>query len=335
MVASGLTETIDRSILWKKAREKKDGTLMKWPYRDEKYGRVRAKGKHHTPRQYFNTATDRAVRDFIATSQEEQRRFQAEVQAKLSQVGVVTPHSDVRKCELAMGTKENKVSGGTIILECGPNYLVVVDVPYDASAPLPIPIPGQTTTVGAAIGYQVLWPAHLVSIHTPVLASKKGKKETVNEVEVKSKSEKPQDVKNFEALVGLMLAPLRAQPIDFPNDVFVALEMKRMIAYYLDPMASQPCDDLKEIVNMATRINPPEKQKTSKREPTWVKVVCPRQPGSVECGYYMMRYMKEIIANPNQLTTKFDGRKSFSEMEINEVRSDWIMLMTQLIITHA
>ena len=27
MVASGLTETIDRSILWKKAREKKDGTF--------------------------------------------------------------------------------------------------------------------------------------------------------------------------------------------------------------------------------------------------------------------------------------------------------------------
>ena len=143
-----------------------------------------------------------------------------------------------------MGTKENKVGGGTIILACGPNYLVVVDVPYDASAPLPIPILGQTTTVGAAIGYQVLWPAHLVSIHTSVLvskfiyiysisyliwfapwfliiqASKKGKKEIVNEVEVKSKSEKPQDVKNFEALVGLMLATSRAQSIDFLNDVF-------------------------------------------------------------------------------------------------------------------
>ena len=58
-------------------------------------GRVRAKEKHHTPRQYFNIATDRAVMDFIATSQEEQKRFQAEVLAKLSQVGVVTPHSDV------------------------------------------------------------------------------------------------------------------------------------------------------------------------------------------------------------------------------------------------
>ena len=43
---------------------------------------------------------------------------------------------------------------------------------YDVSAPLPIPIPRQTTTVGAAISYQVLWPAYLVSIHTPVLVSK-------------------------------------------------------------------------------------------------------------------------------------------------------------------
>ncbi|KAL6313456.1 hypothetical protein AAG906_004419 [Vitis piasezkii] len=163
----------------------------------------------------------------------------SEVLAKLSQVEVVTPHSDVsslnmkqkqlflpevvekpirrvedatppmpiepqskvRKCELAMETKENKVGGGTIILECGPNYLVVVDVPYDASAPLSIPILRQTTTVGTAIGYQVLWPTHLVTIHT--------------------------------------------------------LSWK-----------------------------------------------CPRQPGSVEYGYYVMRYMKEIIASSNQLTTK-------------------------------
>ena len=58
-------------------------------------GRVRAKGKHHTPRQYFNSAVDRAVRDFIAASKEEQRNFQAEVLAKLSQVGAITPQFDV------------------------------------------------------------------------------------------------------------------------------------------------------------------------------------------------------------------------------------------------
>ncbi|KAL6327791.1 hypothetical protein AAG906_025619 [Vitis piasezkii] len=283
-------------------------------------GRVRAKG-------------NRAV-DFIVASKEEQRIFQAEVLAKLSQVGAVTPQSDVsssnmkqkqlllpeavdkpiRKVEdvtppeaIEPQKKENIVAGGTIILECGPNYLVVVDAPYDSSAPLPIPIPGQTTIVGAAIGYQVLWPTDLVIIRTPILASKKAKKQKVNEV---------------ETLVGLILSTSRTHPINFLDDVFgesfktfmmkedmemiisskevssncilyyiwhlhrklidakqandmllsiqiglkswngrgskensfhwvlVALEMKKMIAYYLDPMAHQPCDDLKDIVSI-------------------------------------------------------------------------------------
>ncbi|RVW75554.1 hypothetical protein CK203_056463 [Vitis vinifera] len=320
----------------------------------------------------------------IGTSQEEQRRFQAEVLAKLSQVGVITPHSDVsssnmkqkhlflpevvekpicrvedatppmpiepqskvRKCELAMGTKENKVG-----------------------APLPIPIPGQTTTIRAEIDYQVLWLAHLVNIHTPVLSTpidfpndvfgesfktflmKEDMDMIISSTKVSSNCilyyiwhlhRKLIDAKQVEqyafvnpvlvskAGIGegskenrsrfipdqlrntkhaeYMFIPYNPRVTFYPKcqyGVLVALEMKRMIAYYLDPMASQPCDDLKEIVNMAIRINPPEKQKTSKREPTWVKVVCLRQPGSVECGYYVMRYMKEIIANPNQLTQRY------------------------------
>ncbi|RVW95087.1 hypothetical protein CK203_025580 [Vitis vinifera] len=333
-------------------------------------GRVRAKGKHYTPHQYFNSVADRAIRDFIAASKEEQRIFQAEVLAKLSQVGAATPQSDVsssnmkqkqlllpeavdkpirkvedvtppeaiepqkkvRKFELAIGTKENIVAGGTIILECGPNYLVVVDAPYDSSAPLPIPIPGQTTTVGAAIGYQVLWPTNLVIICTPILASKKAKKQKVNEVEVKSKD--LHDERNIEMIISSkevssncilyyiwhlhrkLIDAKQAERYVFVNPALVskagmerearktgqvALEMKKMIAYYLDPMACQPCDDLKDIGN---ENQPTGKTENIKEEPTWVKVVCPRQPGSVECGYYVMRYMKEIIANPNQLTSK-------------------------------
>ncbi|XP_059595827.1 uncharacterized protein LOC132254364 [Vitis vinifera] len=65
--------------------------------------------------------------------------------------------------------------------------------------------------------------------------------------------------------------------------VLVALDMRTMTAYYLDPMQKQPCDDLKEIVNMALRIHPPEKQRSSKREPTRVKVVMPSFQSSKSC----------------------------------------------------
>ena len=42
---------------------------------------------------------------------------------------------------MAIGTKENVVAAGTIILECGVNFLVVVDASYEPNAPLPVPIP--------------------------------------------------------------------------------------------------------------------------------------------------------------------------------------------------
>ncbi|KAL6342311.1 hypothetical protein AAG906_007525 [Vitis piasezkii] len=149
----------------------------------EYLGRVRAKGKHYTGR-YFNT------------TQERQAKFEADVLARLSQIGVATPQSDVsssnmkskllllpevvekpiRKVEEETlpvkiephmkGPEKIQVAGGTIVMDCGPNYLVVLDAPYESNAPLPIPIPGQATTVGAAVGYQVLWPTHLVNLST-------------------------------------------------------------------------------------------------------------------------------------------------------------------------
>ena len=49
----------------------------------------------------------------------------------------------------------------------------------------------------------------------------KERKETKsNNVEVNSKGEKTQNIKNFDALVGLMLSTSRVQPIDFPDDIF-------------------------------------------------------------------------------------------------------------------
>ena len=58
-------------------------------------GRVRAKGKHYTPGRYFNSMSERVVRDFLKATQERQVKFEVDVLAKLSQIGVATPQSDV------------------------------------------------------------------------------------------------------------------------------------------------------------------------------------------------------------------------------------------------
>ncbi|RVW67500.1 hypothetical protein CK203_063103 [Vitis vinifera] len=450
MATSGYTEIIDRSILWKKAMEKKDGTydevvipvvekidkmlkesresgrifsgnndiLTEALGTPEYSGRVRAKGKHYTPHQYFHSMANSAMREFVKESQERQSKFEANILAQLSQMMPSTPQSDVsssnvkqnqivlpqaieqpkcqvddhlpivqkankvRKCQLAIGTKENVVAAGTIILECGVNFLVVVDASYEPNAPLPVPIPNQIKTIGEALGYQVLWPAQMVSLTThPIQDSKKFKKQRNKETRLSSKDENPIDIKNFATLVGLLLKEGKVHAVNITKDVFgesslvskagmgeaskesrsrvianrlmnanhadfifipynpsyhwvlVALETRTMIAYYLDSLEDQPSDDLKEIVNMALRIHPPQKHKSSKREPTWVVVGCPIQPGSVECGYYVMRYMRDIIADQGCLTSKFHGKKSYSKDELNEVRSEWVMLVTQLILS--
>ena len=70
---------------------------------------------------------------------------------------------------MVIGTKQNVVAAGTIVLECGVNFLLVVDASYDPNALLLVPIPSQITTIGGAIGHQVLWPAQLVILTTHLI----------------------------------------------------------------------------------------------------------------------------------------------------------------------
>lgn len=67
---------------------------------------------------------------------------------------------------MAIRTKKIIFVGGTTILKCGVNFLVIVDAPYKPNTSLPIPIPGQITNVGNAIRYKVLWPAKMVIMAT-------------------------------------------------------------------------------------------------------------------------------------------------------------------------
>ncbi|KAL0554077.1 hypothetical protein IC582_007988 [Cucumis melo] len=42
---------------------------------------------------------------------------------------------------------------------------------------------------------------------------------------------------------------------------------------------------------------------TSRKQPIWKTMKCPLQVGVVECGYYVMRYMRDIITNGSIVVT--------------------------------
>ncbi|KAH9704714.1 hypothetical protein KPL70_011578 [Citrus sinensis] len=54
-------------------------------------------------------------------------------------------------------------------------------------------------------------------------------------------------------------------------------------------------------------------------------ILCPRQPKYVEhCGYYVMKYMWDIVANTNvSIPEKFVKIQSYTQKEIDEVRCEW------------
>ncbi|KAL6333211.1 hypothetical protein AAG906_028394 [Vitis piasezkii] len=346
MIEVGSTESIDKSLLWKRAmqKKKKNGSyddvvipvvekideLMKesqesgisYSGSNDILSQVLAKGKHYTPGQYFNSMSEHVVRDILKATQERQAKFEADVLAKLSQIGVATPQSDVsssnmkskllllpevvekpihkveeetlpmkiephmkvRKFELAIGTRENTVAGGTIVMDClmlNEGKAQGVEVPNDVfgesfktflmKEDMDMIISLKEVSANCVIYYiwhlqKKLSDARLTEqfvFINPALVSKAGMGKTTKE--------------NKSRLIANHL--MHAKRVDYifipynPNFhwVLVALDMRTMTAYYLDPMQK------------ALRIHPPEKQRPSKREPTWVKVVMPSFQSSRSC----------------------------------------------------
>ncbi|XP_021751212.1 uncharacterized protein LOC110716868 [Chenopodium quinoa] len=59
---------------------------------------------------------------------------------------------------------------------------------------------------------------------------------------------------------------------------------------------------------------------------TWHLGQCPQQLGGRECGYYVTRYMFEIMQyhhNSEDLITDFSRSTPYTNEEINEVRDIW------------
>ncbi|CAH9062059.1 unnamed protein product [Cuscuta europaea] len=73
-------------------------------------------------------------------------------------------------------------------------------------------------------------------------------------------------------------------------------------------------------------------QKSKKRlNLKWVRVMCPKQTGGVECGYFVMKYMKDIVSDVNRLKQNFSTVKEYTEDDILQVREEWALYAATLI----
>ncbi|RHN79209.1 putative Ulp1 protease family catalytic domain-containing protein [Medicago truncatula] len=67
---------------------------------------------------------------------------------------------------------------------------------------------------------------------------------------------------------------------------------------------------------------------------SWVRVQCPRQENGIDCGYFVMRFMKEIlISKLNEIPKLYiDDFKcvTYSKDKLREIQEEWCQFMLDL-----
>ncbi|RVW58614.1 hypothetical protein CK203_116016 [Vitis vinifera] len=249
-----------------------------------------------------------------------------------------SPLTQVYKCKLALETEDNIVAYGTYLRDSqisidGADILVVILYPLQPNALLPFPLSENIRTIREGVGYEVLWPIafvindddevnNVIPKLSKMLARGKNKMKKIQASPKKIKYENPRDVQLFSKTVSAMLEGKPAPKVDFPinvfgmkfqtflltsemNDVISAKELTmNCICFY--NLVRFCCKSLCYIhdINKGFRIFVSQKKKGSKKELKWMVVEGPKQLDGVMCGYFVMRYMRDIIANRSLLTSQ-------------------------------
>ncbi|XP_075478727.1 uncharacterized protein LOC142519567 [Primulina tabacum] len=109
--------------------------------------------------------------------------------------------------------------------------------------------------------------------------------------------------------------------------ILVVIEPYKEVIYLLDSMYHRIRDeDWKYVVEMALRLFNSNKGRKCRKNALWEVVKAPRQPDAKQCGYYVMRFMRQIIeeiATIERDSLRLIFTKSeYSREEIDEVRSE-------------
>ncbi|KAH6770785.1 hypothetical protein C2S52_015588 [Perilla frutescens var. hirtella] len=112
--------------------------------------------------------------------------------------------------------------------------------------------------------------------------------------------------------------------------ILTIFQVEKNQVFLMDPLCHRNKDTIwKSVVDTALSIVQANKGKKFKKA-NWEVIKGPLQPDDKQCGYYVMRFMRDIITGFEnatssifQLSSLFKGVRTYSQAQLNEVREEW------------
>ncbi|VFQ86369.1 unnamed protein product [Cuscuta campestris] len=105
--------------------------------------------------------------------------------------------------------------------------------------------------------------------------------------------------------------------------LLVVINPLAALVYNLDPLSDMNVNlGMKNVIEIAMKIFYAQKGVNSRKKIHWQVIQCPSQARVEESGYYIMKYMKDIIGTSIN-TIKDKEKNSYTQAEIDEVRVEW------------
>ncbi|KAI3516150.1 hypothetical protein L1887_15061 [Cichorium endivia] len=117
--------------------------------------------------------------------------------------------------------------------------------------------------------------------------------------------------------------------------VLAVLDMKTTTCYYIDSLRpSNVNPHLRQIIDAAMVLYAAQSGSNKRVKLNWVNATCPRQPGNTECGYYTLKFMKEIVEEGVEVLIDNNvgsGKVHYTDADIDEIREEWASFVTNFI----
>ncbi|KAM5578069.1 hypothetical protein ABKV19_008408 [Rosa sericea] len=111
--------------------------------------------------------------------------------------------------------------------------------------------------------------------------------------------------------------------------VLTIIDPDQSTAYFMDPLKRRlPTGDWMKIVESAIAMFNAERQKKGRSSVLWKNLAgIPPQPNNKECGYFVMRYMRDIIEDKDLtlFPRKWErrGNSQYTQAYIDMMRNEW------------